>query len=75
MSESIRDKVDRQIYKADSNADQRDEACRFAIATVANAKIDHLFPNELGVSSKEKSRLLCEIERSALMLILERDAA
>lgn len=73
--QEIKEKTDHRIYKVESNAQQRQEACQFAEAAYHNSKIDDALdwehPKRAGDA---KSKLLCEIERSALMLILERDA-
>ncbi len=69
---SIREKVTHEAYKVDSTASQRDEACRFASAAYHNACIE--IYNEFGeYDTRAKYKLLAEIERSALLLILERD--
>ena len=70
----IRKKVDDRLYKKDSTAEQRDEACRFAEAAYHNSRIDDILNwNAPDACHKAKNKLLYEIERSALCLIIERD--
>lgn len=73
--QEIREKVNHQIYKVDSVASQRNEACSFAEAIYHNSGIDRVIDWDHREAEIVSGKLKAEIERSALMLILERDKA
>lgn len=73
MRSDIKERVDHQLYKVDSNARQRDEACRKTEALWHNMDMDSLLNWDSMKMDAKVFRAKAELERTILDLIIQRD--